>query len=95
MPWPRPSGSHANRAPAYPIGCCLAIFTLLKIAPVETSATVCEMLHRLQSEFALNNLQVDDESGYYDSSELEPLLRMTKIIDDAINHPELVMRLMR
>jgi hypothetical protein len=64
-----------------------------QFAPVETHVAVCEVLHRLQQEFGRENLHVDDESGYFDSGDLEPLLRMRKLIDDALNNPELIMRL--
>ena len=66
-----------------------------QFAPVETHVAVCEVLHRLQQEFGRENLHVDDESGYFDSSDLEPLLRMRKLIDDALNNPELILRLTR
>ena len=66
-----------------------------QFAPVETHVAVCEVLHRLQDEFARNNLHVNDESDYFTTGDLEPLLRMRKLIDDAINHPELIMRLTR
>ena len=66
-----------------------------QFAPVETHVAICEVLHRLQQEFGRANLHVDDESGYFDSGDLEPLLRMRKLIDDAIHNPELIMRLTR
>ncbi len=66
-----------------------------QFAPVETHVAVCEVLRRLQQEFGRENLHVDDESGYFDSGDLEPLLRMRKLIDDALNNPELILRLTR
>jgi hypothetical protein len=66
-----------------------------QLAPIETHVAVCEVLHRLQSEFCQKNLHVNDESGYFDSGELEPLLKMRKIIEDAMNDPELILRLTR
>ena len=66
-----------------------------QFAPVETHVAVCEVLHRLQQEFGRENLHVDDESGYFDSGDLGPLLCMRKLIDDALNHPDLIMRLTR
>ena len=66
-----------------------------QFAPVETHAAVCEVLHRLQNEYARENLHVNDESGYFDSGDLEPLLKMRGIIEDAINNPELIAHLTR
>lgn len=71
------------------------LFIKTQFAPVETHVAVCEVLHRLQSEFGRKNLRINDESGYYDSGDLEPLLKMRKIIEDVINDPELVLRLTR
>jgi hypothetical protein len=71
------------------------LFIKTQFAPIETHVAVCEVLHRLQSEFGRKNLHVNDESGYFDSGKLEPLLKMRKIVEDAINNPELVLRLTR
>jgi hypothetical protein len=40
-------------------------------------------LHRLQREFGATNLRVNDESGYFDTGDLEALLKMRGIIADA------------
>jgi hypothetical protein len=66
-----------------------------QFAPAETHVAVCEVLHRLQREFGAANLHVNDESGYYDDGDLDRLLNMRKIIDDAIHNPELIVRLTR
>jgi hypothetical protein len=66
-----------------------------QFAPIETHVAVCEVLHRLQNEFCQKNLHVNDESGYFDSGELEPLLKMRKAIEDAMNDPDLILRLTR
>ena len=49
----------------------------------------------LQREFGQKNLHVNDESGYFDSGDLEPLLKMRGIIEEAMNNPELILRLTR
>lgn len=66
-----------------------------QFAPVETHIEVCEVLHRLQREFASANLHVNDESGYFDTDDLEALLKMRHIIEQAMNNPELIVRLTR
>jgi hypothetical protein len=66
-----------------------------QFAPIDTHVAVCEVLHRLQNEFGQENLPVNDESGYFDSGDLEPLLKMRAIIAEAIDHPDLIMRLTR
>lgn len=66
-----------------------------QFAPVETHVAVCEVLHRLQDEFGRQHFQVNDESGYFDSGNLERLLSVRKTIDDAIHNPERIMRLTR
>jgi hypothetical protein len=66
-----------------------------QFAPVETHVAVCEVLHRLQREFGQKNLHVNDESGYFDSGDFAPLLKMRGIIEEAMNNPELIQRLTR
>ena len=66
-----------------------------QFAPVETHVAVCEVLQRLQREFGQMNLHVNDESGYFDSGEIEPLLKMRGIIEEAISDPDLILRLTR
>jgi hypothetical protein len=66
-----------------------------QFAPVETHVAVCEVLRRLHDEFGRENLHVSDESGYYETGDLEALLRLRQSIDDALNNPELIARLMR
>jgi hypothetical protein len=66
-----------------------------QFAPVETHIAVCEVLRRLQREFGPANLHVNDESGYFDTSDLEALLEMRHTIEEAINDPDLILRLTR
>jgi hypothetical protein len=66
-----------------------------QFAPVETHIAVCEVLRRLQREFGAAKLHVNDESGYFDTGDLEALLKMRHIIEQAMNNPELIMRLTR
>ncbi len=61
--------------------------------PVETHLAVCEVLRRLQREFGTANLHIHDESGYFDTGDLEALLRKRKTIDDALNNADLILRL--
>jgi hypothetical protein len=71
------------------------LFIKTQFALVETHVAVCEVLHRLQSEFGQKNLHVNDESGYFDTGDLEALLKMRGIIEEAINNPDLILRLTR
>jgi hypothetical protein len=71
------------------------LFIKTQYAPVETHVAVCEVLHRLQDEFGRENLRVNDESGYYDTGDLDALIKMRQLIDDALNNPELLARLVR
>lgn len=71
------------------------LFIKTQFAPVETHVAVCEVLHRLQAEYARENLRVNDESGYYDTGDRDALIKMRQIIDDALNNPELLARLAR
>ena len=71
------------------------LFIKTQFAPVETHVAVCEVLHRLQREFGQKNLHVNDESGYFDTGDLEALLKMRGIIEEAINNPDLILRLTR
>ncbi len=71
------------------------LFIKTQFAPVETHVAVCEVLHRLQREFGQKNLHVNDESGYFDTGDLEALLKMRKIIEDAMNNHALSLRLTR
>ena len=64
-------------------------------APIETHVAVCEVLQRLQREFGRNNLCVNDESGYFVTGDIETLLRMRRTIQQALNNPELIVRLTR
>ncbi len=66
-----------------------------QFAPVETHVAVCEVLRRLQHEFGREQLTVNDESGYFETGDLETLLKMRAIIDNALNNPELILRLTR
>lgn len=66
-----------------------------QFAPVETHVAVCEVLHRLQREFAPAQLHVNDESGHYDTEDLVALVKMRKVINEAIDSPELILRLTR
>jgi hypothetical protein len=66
-----------------------------QFAPVETHIAVCEVLRRLQREFGSANLHVNDESGYFDTSDLEPLLKMRHVLEEALNNPDLILRLTR
>lgn len=66
-----------------------------QFAPVETHVAVCEVLLHLQREFGQKHLHINDESGYFDSEDLEPLLKMRGIIEEAMNNPELISRLVR
>jgi hypothetical protein len=66
-----------------------------QFAPVETHIAVCEVLRRLQREFGAAHLHINDESRYFDTGDLEALLRMRKTIEDALNNPDLILRLTR
>ncbi len=66
-----------------------------QFAPVEIHTAICEVLHRLQDEFGRAQLVVSDESGYFDTGDVEPLLKMRRTIEDVLNNPELVLRLTR
>jgi hypothetical protein len=71
------------------------LFVKTQFAPVATHVAVCEVLHRLQAEYARENLRVNDESGYYDTGDLDALIKMRQLIDAALNNPELLARLVR
>ncbi len=66
-----------------------------QFAPVEIHTAICEVLHRLQNEFGREKWTVSDESGYFDTGDIKPLLKMRKTIEDVLNNPELVLRLTR
>jgi hypothetical protein len=66
-----------------------------QFAPVDTHIAVCEVLRRLQREFGSDSLHVHDESGYFDTGDLEALLKMRHSIEQAMNNPELIERLVR
>jgi hypothetical protein len=66
-----------------------------QFAPVETHVAVCEVLCSLQQTYGRKNLHVNDESGYFDSGDVEALLNMRQQINDAIYNPELIARLIR
>ncbi len=65
-----------------------------QFAPIETHVAVCEVLHRLHDEFSCHNLRVNDEGEYYDTGDLAALHKRRSLIDDVLNHPELIMRLL-
>jgi hypothetical protein len=66
-----------------------------QFAPVETHIAICDVLHRLQREFGAANLHVNDESDYFDTGDLVALLNKRHIIEQAMNNPELIARLVR
>jgi hypothetical protein len=66
-----------------------------QFAPVETHLAVCDVLRRLQREFGAADLRVTDESGYFDTGDLEALIKMRNAIEQAMNNPELIGRIVR
>ena len=64
-----------------------------QFAPVETHVAVCEVLHRLQNEYGRNNFVVKDESEFFETGNLDELLRVRHVIEGALNNPELIARL--
>ena len=71
------------------------LFIKTQFAPVETHIEVCEVLRRLQREFGAANLHVSDESGYFDTGDLEALIKMRNVIEQVMNNPELIERVVR
>ncbi len=65
-----------------------------QFAPIETHVAVCDVLHRLQAEFGRHNLHVNDEGEYYDTGDLATLRKKRSLIDEALNNPELIARLL-
>ena len=66
-----------------------------QFAPPEIHVTICQVLHRLQDEFGREKLVVNDESGYFDTQDMEALLKMRCDIEAAMNDVETISRLVR
>ena len=72
-----------------------SLSTKTQFAPPEIHVEICQVLHRLQDEFGREKLVVDDESGYFDTQDMEALLKMRSDIEAAMNDVERISRLVR
>jgi hypothetical protein len=61
-----------------------SLFTKTQFAGVETHIAVCEFLHWLQEHY-MSALQVYDESGYYESGDVNQLTRAFDTLDTAMD----------
>jgi hypothetical protein len=71
------------------------LHTKTQFAPPETHIAICEVLHRLQAEFGAANLHVSDEGGYFETGDTDSLIKKRTIIEQAMQDPELIARLVR
>jgi hypothetical protein len=66
-----------------------------RFAPPEIHVAVCEVLHRLQGEFGREKLIVHDESNYFQTQNMEALLKMRGVIEAAMNDIETITRVVQ
>ena len=66
-----------------------------QFAPPEAHVAICEVLHRLQDEFGHERFIVYDESGYFDTQDMNALLKMRGVIEEAMQNTELIGRIVR
>lgn len=69
--------------------------TKTQFAPIETHLAICEVLHRLQAEFGAANLHVSDEGEYFETGDVNTLMKKRGIIEQAMNNLELITGLTR
>ena len=61
----------------------------------EIHAAICEVLHRLQDEFGRQKFIVNDESSYFDTQDMDALLKMRGVIEEAMQNTELIGRIVQ
>ncbi len=66
-----------------------------QFTPPEIHVAICEVLHRLQDEFGREKLIVHDESGYFQTQDMEALLKMRGTIEAAMNDIETITRVVQ
>jgi hypothetical protein len=61
-----------------------------QFAPPEIHVAICEVLRRLQDEFGRQKFIVSDGSGYFDTQDMDALLKMRGVIEEAMQNTELI-----
>ena len=62
-----------------------SLFVKTQFAPPLTHIEICELLHRLQDEFARQGLVVNDEGGYFETGDEKRLLELRETIEQAMD----------
>jgi len=62
-----------------------SLFVKTQFAPPQVHIEICELLHRLQSEFARRGLVVSDEGEYFETGDEDRLIEMRGIIEQGMD----------
>jgi hypothetical protein len=61
------------------------LFVKTQFAPFQVHIEICELLHRLQDEFARQGLVVSDEGEYFETGDEKRLLELRETIEQAMD----------
>ena len=62
-----------------------SLFVKTQFAPPQVHIEICELLHRLQSEFARQGLVVSDEGEYFETGDEDRLIELRGIVEQGMD----------